>query len=83
MEQLLRQPGGSGWRRHDLRRTAVTPACKSACSVEAVPALAQPKLPGVTGAYPRHADADEKRDVVTAIAGEVARVTGPAHPQAH
>ena len=76
MEALRRKLGGPDWRLHDLRRTAVTLAQRDGCSVEAIRALTQHKLPGVIGVYARHTYEDEKREVVAAIERQVARVIG-------
>ena len=71
MEGLRRALGGSDWRLHDVRRTAVTLAQRQGCSLDAVRALTQHKSAGVIGVYARHAFEDEKRMVTEAIAEAV------------
>lgn len=72
MEGRRRALGHPNWRRHDLRRTAVTLAQRHGCSLDAIGALPQHKPKGVIVVYALHAFEDEKRLVVDAIEAEVA-----------
>lgn len=71
VESLRRRTETSGWRLHDLRRTAVTLAQRGRVSVDAIRALTQHKIPGVIGVYARHDFAEEKAEVAIAIASSV------------
>ena len=74
MKALRSKAGGSNWRLHDLRRTAVSLAQRGGSPLEEIAALTQHRSGGILAVYARHAYEPEKRRVVMAIEREVLAV---------
>jgi integrase len=69
--ERLQRASSTGWRFHDLRRTAVTLAQRGGANVDAIKALTQHKTAGVIGIYARHAFHHEKEEVAQLIEAQL------------
>lgn len=69
-----RASGVTGWRLHDLRRTARSLMSRVGVSSEIAERVIGHAIPGVAGVYDRHGYTFEKRDALRRLAAEIARV---------
>ena len=69
--------GVSGWRLHDLRRTARTLLSRAGISADHAEMCLGHALGGVRGTYDRHAYETEKRNAFEALAALIARIVHP------
>ena len=68
--------GVTGWRIHDLRRTAASGMQGLRIRNEVVSAILNHSLPGVTGTYLRAGLEEEKAEALAAWAAELAKIVG-------
>jgi integrase len=69
-----RASGVTGWRLHDLRRTARSLMSRTGVSSEIAERVLGHAIPGVAGVYDRHSYVSEKRDALLKLAAEIARI---------
>lgn len=69
--------GVSGWRLHDLRRTARSLMSRAGVSADHAERALGHTISGVRGVYDRHAYAEEKRRAFEALSAQIARVVSP------
>ncbi len=67
--------GITGWRLHDLRRTARSLMSRVDISSEIAERVLGHTIPGVAGVYDRHGYVPQKRDALKKLAAEIARIT--------
>jgi integrase len=82
--RLDRLSGVTGWRLHDLRRTAASEMARLGHPPHVVAAIlnhSPGSTQGITAIYNRHRYGDEKRQALAAWAREIERVLGRAEPQ--
>ena len=63
--------GVTGWRLHDLRRTARTLLSRAGVSPDIAERCLGHTIPGVRGVYDRHAYINEMRHAFEALAGQI------------
>jgi integrase len=68
--------GVTGWRLHDLRRTARSLMSRAGVSSDIAERVLGHVIPGVAGVYDRHSYVAEKRDALQRLAAEIAKITG-------
>ena len=71
--------GVTGWRLHDLRRTARSLLSRASVNPDVAERCLGHAIPGVRGIYDRHRYIDEMRDAFEALAAQLDRI---AHPPA-
>jgi integrase len=76
--RLDQASGVSGWRLHDLRRTARSLMSRAGCSSEHAERVMGHAIAGVEGVYDRHSYRDEKADALRRLA---ALIDGIVHPR--
>jgi integrase len=69
--------GVSGWRLHDLRRTARSLLSRAGVSVDHSERALGHVIGGVRGVYDRHAYAEEMRHAFEALAAQIGRIVNP------
>ncbi|KLK90513.1 hypothetical protein AA309_25225 [Microvirga vignae] len=69
-----RTSGVTGWRLHDLRRTARSLMSRAGISGEIAERVLGHTIPGVAGIYDRHDYVLEKRDALQKLAAEITRI---------
>jgi integrase len=72
--QLDKASGVTGWRVHDLRRTARTMLSRLGVQTEVSEAVLGHAIPGVRGTYDRHQYFGEKADALARLADELGRI---------
>ncbi|WP_414471372.1 tyrosine-type recombinase/integrase [Microvirga sp. M2] len=65
----------TGWRLHDLRRTARSLMSRAGVSGEIAERVLGHTIPGVAGVYDRHDYVPAKRDALRKLAAEITRIT--------
>jgi integrase len=73
-ERLDRESGVTGWRIHDLRRTARSLMSRAGVPSDHAELCLGHVLPGIRATYDRHSYADEKRQAFEALAALVADI---------
>jgi integrase len=66
--------GVTGWRLHDLRRTARSLMSRAGVSSDIAERVLGHVIPGVAGVYDRHNYTAEKRDALQRLAAEIAKI---------
>jgi integrase len=74
-EALDKASGVTGWRIHDLRRTARSLMSRAGVPADIAERVLGHVINGVRGVYDRHEYLDEKRAALDALAKEVGRIT--------
>jgi integrase len=69
--------GVSGWRLHDLRRTARSLMSRAGVSADVAERCLAHAISGVRGTYDRHSFLEEKRRAFEALAGQIDRIVNP------
>jgi integrase len=70
--------GVSGWRLHDLRRTARSLMSRAGVSADIAERCLDHVLPGIRATYDRHSYTEEKRAAFEALAQLVGEIVGPS-----
>jgi integrase len=76
-ERLDAASGVTGWRLHDLRRTARTLLSRAGISADHAERCLGHAITGVRGVYDRFEFLDEKRHAFEALAAQIARIIDP------
>jgi integrase len=71
-----RASGLTGWRLHDLRRTARSLMSRVGISSDIAERVIGHKIPGVAGVYDRHGYVPEKSDALEKLSAEITRIVG-------
>jgi len=76
--KLDKMSGVTGWRLHDLRRTARSLMSRAGVAPDIAERCLAHKVGGIRGIYDRHAYYEEKKHAFEALAGLVERIVEPA-----
>jgi integrase len=71
--------GVTGWRLHDLRRTARSLMSRAGVAPHVAEQALGHKIKGVAGVYDRHSYANEKREAFETLAALIAEIVGDDH----
>jgi integrase len=69
--------GVTGWRIHDLRRTARSLLSRAGVNADVAERVLGHALPGIRATYDRHRYIEEMRHAVEALSAEINRITNP------
>jgi integrase len=75
--KLERESGTSGWRTHDLRRTARSLMSRAGVNSDIAERCLGHTLPTIRATYDRHSYYDEKRHAFEALASQIERIVHP------
>jgi integrase len=75
-EALDRRSGVTGWRFHDLRRTARSLMSRVGVPSDIAERVLGHAISGVAGVYGRHNYLEEKREALLALEAEIRRIVG-------
>ncbi len=75
-EALDRRSGVTGWRFHDLRRTARSLMSRAGVPSDNAERVLGHAIPGIAGVYDRHNYLEEKRQALLALEAEIRRIIG-------
>jgi integrase len=76
--ELEKASGTSGWRLHDLRRTARSLMSRAGVNADIAERCLGHVIPGVRGIYDRHEYAREKAHAFEALASLIERIVHPS-----